>query len=141
MFKKINLQFVLSYLGVLPYLIIHLDKFFFKYLDYNVVKDFAIFYSIVIFVFIGASNWNLKKNVLLFHLFIGFIPSLASFILIIMFLYSYHVIIYLIVFLTIQLFFDKFNYKEKNDRVVFYKLRIPLTSIICLSLIFIELQS
>ena len=141
MFKKINLQFVLSYLGVLPYLIIHLDKFFFKYLDYNVVKDFAIFYSIVIFVFIGASNWNLKKNVLLFHLFIGFIPSLASFILIIMFLYSYHVINYLIVCLTIQLLFDKFNYKEKNDRVVFYKLRIPLTLIICLSLIFIELQS
>lgn len=141
MFKKINLQFVLSYSGLLPYLIILLDKFFFRYLDYNIVKDFAIFYSIVIFVFIGASNWNLKKNVLLFHLFIGFIPSLASFILIIMFLYSYHVINYLIVCLTIQLLFDKFNYKEKNDRVVFYKLRIPLTSIICLSLIFIELQS
>jgi hypothetical protein len=139
MFKKINLQFVLSYSGLLPYLIILLDKFFFRYLDYNIVKDFAIFYSIVIFVFIGASNWNLKKNVLLFHLFIGFIPSLASFILIIMFLYSYHVINYLIVCLTIQLLFDKFNYKEKNDRVVFYKLRIPLTLIICLSLIFIQL--
>lgn len=139
MFKKINLQFVLSYSGLLPYLIILLDKFFFRYLDYNIVKDFAIFYSIVIFVFIGASNWNLKKNVSLFHLFIGFIPSLASFILIIMFLYSYHVINYLIVCLTIQLLFDKFNYKEKNDRVVFYKLRIPLTLIICLSLIFIQL--
>ena len=139
MFKKINLQFVLSYSGLLPYLIILLDKFFFKYLDYNIVKDFAIFYSIVIFVFIGASNWNLKKNVLLFHLFIGFIPSLASFILIIMFLYSYHVINYLIVCLIIQLLFDKFNYKEKNDRVVLYKLRIPLTLIICLSLIFIQL--
>jgi len=139
MFKKINLQFVLSYSGLLPYLIILLDKFFFRYLDYNIVKDFAIFYSIVIFVFIGASNWNLKKNVSFFHLFIGFIPSLASFILIIMFLYSYHVINYLIVCLTIQLLFDKFNYKEKNDRVVFYKLRIPLTLIICLSLIFIQL--
>ena len=63
MFKKINLQFVLSYLGLFPFLIILLDNFFFKILDSNIVKDFSIFYSIIIFVFIGAVNWNLKKNI------------------------------------------------------------------------------
>tara|TARA_B100000579_G_scaffold437683_1_gene468192 strand:+ start:1713 stop:2132 length:420 start_codon:yes stop_codon:yes gene_type:complete len=139
MFKKINYQFVLSYLGIFPFLIIFLDRFFFKYFDYNIVKDFSIFYSIIIFVFIGAINWNLKKNLSYFNVFIGFIPSLASVFLIIMFLYSYHMVSYLIFFLIIQLLLDNFNYKEKKDRVIFYKLRIPLTLIIIFSLLFIQL--
>jgi len=63
MFKKINLQFVLSYLGLFPFLVILLDYFFFKILNSNIVKDFFIFYSLIIFVFIGAVNWNLKKNI------------------------------------------------------------------------------
>ena len=63
MFKKINFQFVLSYFGLFPFLVILLDYFFFKILETNIVKDFLIFYSIIIFVFIGAVNWNLKKNI------------------------------------------------------------------------------
>ena len=139
MFKKINLQFVLSYLGLLPFLIILLDNFFFKILNANIVKDFLIFYSIIIFVFIGAINWNLKKNISFIVVLIGFMPSFSSVLIIIMFLNSYEIINYLIVLFIIQLISDGYIYRKKNNRFVFYKLRIPLTLIIIFSLIFIQL--
>ena len=138
MFKKINLQFVLSYLGLFPFLIILLDKFFFKFLDYNIVNDFSIFYSIIIFVFIGAINWNLKKDISILTVLIGFMPSLASIMIIIMFLYSYEVINYLLILFIIQLILDNFIYIKPNSRVVFYQLRIPLTLIVVLYLILIQ---
>lgn len=139
MFKKINFQFVLSYLGLFPFLVILLDYFFFKILDSKIVKDFFILYSLIIFVFIGAVNWNLKKNISLLIVFIGFMPSLASLLIIVMFLYSYEVINYLIILFIIQLILDNFIYREKNDRLVFYKLRIPLTFTILVCLILIQL--
>ena len=139
MFKKINLQFVFSYLGLLPFLIILLDNFFFRILNANIVKDFLIFYSIIIFVFIGAINWNLKKNISFIVVLIGFMPSFSSVLIIIMFLNSYEIINYLIVLLIIQLIGDGYIYRKKNNRFVFYKLRIPLTLIIIFSLIFIQL--
>ena len=138
MFKKINFQFLLSYLGLFPFLVILLDKFFFKLLDYNIVNDFSIFYSIIIFVFIGAINWNLKKNISILIVILGFIPSLVSVLIILMFLYSYEVINYLIILFIIQLIFDNFIYIEKNSRIIFYQLRIPLTFIVILYLILIQ---
>ena len=138
MFKKINFQFLLSYLGLFPFLVILFDKFFFKLLDYNIVNDFSIFYSIIIFVFIGAINWNLKKNISISTILIGFIPSLASVLIILMFLYSYEVINYLIILFIIQLILDNFIYIEQNSRYVFYQLRIPLTFIVILYLILIQ---
>ena len=138
MFKKINLQFVLSYLGLFPFLIIILDKFFFKSLDYNIVTDFSIFYSIIIFVFIGAINWNLKKKISILTLLAGFMPSLASVLIILMFLYSYKVINNLIILFIIQLILDNFIYIEKNSRVVFYQIRMPLTFIVILHLTLIQ---
>ena len=139
MFKKLNFQFVLSYLGLFPFLIILLDYFFFKILDYNIIKDFFIFYSVIIFVFIGAVNWNLKKNISHIIVFIGFMPSLASVSIIVMFLYSYEVINYLIILFIVQLILDNFIYREKNDRPIFYKLRIPLTFTILVCLMLIQL--
>jgi len=139
MLKKINFQFVLSYLGLFPFLVILLDYFFFKFIDSNIVKDFLIFYSIIIFVFIGAVNWNLKKNISLIIVFIGFMPSFFSVLIIVMFLYSYEVINYLIILFIIQLILDNFIYKEKNDRPIFYRLRTPLTFIVILCLILIQL--
>ena len=139
MFKKINFQFVLSYLGLFPFLFILFDYFFFKILDSNIVKDFFILYSLIIFVFIGAVNWNLKKNISLIILLIGFMPSLASVLIIVMFLYSYDVINYLIILFIIQLILDNFIYKEKNYRSIFYKLRLPLTITILVCLILIQL--
>ena len=139
MLKKINFQFVLSYLGLFPFLFILFDYFFFKILDSNIVKDFFILYSLIIFVFIGAVNWNLKKNISLIVLFIGFMPSFVSVLMIIMFLYSYEVINYLIILFIIQLILDNFIYKEKNYRSIFYKLRLPLTITILVCLILIQL--
>ena len=139
MFKKINLQFVLSYFGLFPFLIILLNNFFFNILNINIVKDFSIFYSIIIFVFIGAINWNLKKNVPIIIVLIGFMPSLFSVLILIMFLNSYEVINYLIFLFIIQLTVDSFIYREKNNRFVFFQLRIPLTLTIIISLIFIQL--
>ena len=138
MIKSINLQFLISYLGLVPFLIILLDKFFFKFLDYNIVNDFSIFYSIIIFVFIGAINWNLKKNISILTVLIGFMPSLASVLIIIMFLYSYEVINYLLILFIIQLILDNFIYIKKNSRVVFFQLRMPLTLIVVLYLILIQ---
>ena len=138
MFKKINLQFVLSYLGLFPFLIIILDKFFFKFLNYNIVTDFSIFYSIIIFVFIGAINWNLKKNISILIVLLGFIPSVVSVLIILMFLYSYEVINYLIILFIIQLVFDNFIYIEQKSRIIFYQIRIPLTFIVILYLILIQ---
>ena len=138
MFKKINFQFLLSYLGLFPFLVILFDKFFFKLLDYNIVNDFSIFYSIIIFVFIGAINWNLKKNISILIVLLGFIPSLVSVLIILMFLYSYEVINYLIFLFIIQLIFDNFIYIEKNSRIIFYQLRIPLTFIVIFFLILIQ---
>ena len=139
MFKKINFQFVLSYLGLFPFLVILLDYFFFKIINSNIVKDFFIFYSLIIFVFIGAVNWNLKKNISLLIVLIGFMPSFASILIIVMFLYSYDVINYLIILFIAQLILDNFIYREKNDRPIFYRLRIPLTFIVILCLILIQL--
>jgi len=138
MFKKINLQFLLSYLGLFPFLVILFDKFFFKLLDLNIVNDFSIFYSIIIFVFIGAINWNLKKNISILIVFLGFLPSLVSVLIILMFLYSYEVINYLIILFAIQLIFDNFVYIGKNSRIIFYQLRIPLTFVVILYLILIQ---
>ena len=121
------------------FLAILLDFFFFKILDSDIVKDFSIFYSLIIFVFIGAVNWNLKKNISLIIVFIGFMPSFFSVLIIVMFLYSYEVINFLIILFIIQLILDNFIYREKNDRSIFYKLRIPLTMTILVCLMLIQL--
>ena len=137
MFKKLNAQFIISYLGLLPFLTIQLDIIFFSYFNTNIIRDFSFFYSLIIFVFIGAINWNLKKNISPIALFSGFFPSLFATILIILFLFSFDVIPYLIALLIFQLLLDKFNYIEEKDRFVLYQLRIPLTLYIVVFLLFI----
>jgi hypothetical protein len=84
-------------------------------------------------------NWNLKENISLLIVFIGFMPSLASVLIIVMFLYSFEVINYLIILFIVQLILDNFIYREKNDRLIFYKLRTPLTFIVIVCLILIQL--
>lgn len=139
MFKKTNFQFLISYTGLIPFLIIILDKLFFKFLNYNIVSDFLIFYSLIIFVFIGALNWNLKKNISFFLILLGFMPSFISVFVIIMTLYSYEVTVYIVLLFVIQLILDYFNYKEDKNRAIYFKLRVPLTVIIIFCLIFIQL--
>ena len=139
MFNRINFQFLISYLGVVPFLIILFDKFFLFKLEPNIIKDFVIFYSLIIFVFIGALHWDLKNKLSPKLIFLGFTPSLLTIFIILLFLYSYEVLFLIIICYLIQLIADKFIYKEKTERMAYYKIRVPLTLLIVLSLLLIQL--
>ena len=139
MFNRINFQFLISYLGVVPFLIIVFDKFFLFQLESNITKDFIIFYSLIIFVFIGALHWDFKNKLPPKLIFLGFTPSLLTIFIILLFLYSYEVLFLIIICYLIQLIADKFIYKEKTERMAYYKIRVPLTLLIVLSLFLIQL--
>ena len=139
MFKKINLQYLISYLGTLPFIIVILDKFFLYQLDPYIMQDFIIYYSIIIFVFIGSINWNLKKNLTRYLTIYGFFPSLASLFIILLNLYSYKVFLLLIILLFLQLVLDNFIYKKQLERKIYFFIRAPLTFLVVFSLILIQL--
>ena len=134
MIKSINLQFLLSYLGLVPFLIAIANKFFFHYFSSSIVDDFIIIYSLIIFVFIGAINWDLKKSMPVKLVILGFFPSLIAVILLFMHLMLYDVRLIVIIFIVLQFLIDNFFYKETFERVVYFKLRLPLTILIALSL-------
>ena len=134
MIKNINLQFLISYLGLVPFLIAIADKFFFHYLRTSIVDDFIIIYSLIIFVFIGAINWDLKKIMPVKLVIIGFLPSLIAVILLCMHLMLYEVGLIIITFMILQFLIDNYFYKETSEREVYFKLRFPLTICIVLSL-------
>ena len=134
MIKNINLQFLISYLGLVPFLIAIADKFFFHYLNTSIVDDFIIIYSLIIFVFIGAINWDLKKRMPIKSVIIGFLPSLIAVILLCMHLMLYEVGLILITFMILQFFIDNYVYTETSERVVYFKLRLPLTICIIVSI-------
>ena len=137
MIKNINLQFLISYLGLVPFLIAITDKFFFHYFNTSIVDDFIIIYSLIIFVFIGAINWDLKKSISAKLVILGFVPSLIAVILLFMHLMFYEVDLIVITFIILQLSIDNFIYKKKFEREVYFKLRLPLTILIVLSLVII----
>ena len=137
MIKNINLQSLISYLGAVPFLIAIADKFFFQYLNTSIVDDFIIIYSLIIFVFIGAINWDLKKIMPVKLVLLGFLPSLIAVILILMHLIHYEVALILIIFIVLQLLVDNFFYKETFEREVYLRLRLPLTILIVLNLVII----
>ena len=137
MIKNINLQFLISYLGLVPFLIAIADKFFFQYLNPSIVDDFIIIYSLIIFVFIGAINWDLKKIIPIKLVLFGFLPSLIAVILLFMHLMLYEVHLIVITFIILQLLIDNFIYKKKFEREVYLKLRRPLTILIVLNLVII----
>jgi len=138
MFKKLNLQFLISYLGYLPFLFVIIDKFLFNIFKPAILKDFIVLYSIIIFVFIGAINWNLRENIPTKLLVIGFLPSLCSIFIIILYLSSYDVYLIIIIFFLIQLVIEKYFYKKKFERKIYYMVRTPLTFLILISLIIIQ---
>ena len=134
MIKNINSQFLISYLGLVPFLIALANKFFFHYLDTSIVDDFIIIYSLIIFVFIGAINWDLKKRMPVKLVIIGFLPSLIAVILLFMHLMLYEVGLIVIIFIFLQFLVDNYFYKETSEREVYFKLRLPLTICIVVSL-------
>tara|TARA_Y100001960_G_C14660115_1_gene820349 strand:- start:506 stop:931 length:426 start_codon:yes stop_codon:yes gene_type:complete len=139
MFKKIKLQYIFSYLGIVPYILVLLDKYIFLQLEEEIIFDFIIYYTLTICVFIGAINWDLQKEIPRYKVIYGFLPSLYTVIIIILNLYSYNIKILfflLILLLIIQLFFDYFlNFNNSINSQPFFFLRIPLTIFIILTLL------
>ena len=138
MFKKINLQYILSYLGIIPYFLILLDKYIFFQFEEKIIFNFIIYYTLIISVFIGSTNWDLQKEVPKYKVIYGFLPSLYAVFIIILNLNSFNINILfflLILLLIIQLFFDYFLiFKKSTNNRPFFFLRIPLTIFITLTL-------
>ena len=140
MTKNLNLQYLLSYFGLIPYFFIIIDKYFFFQIKEEIIKDFLIYYTLLILVFIGSINWNLKNRIKSYKAIYGFVPSLLATIIISLNLYNYNyynIILLLIFALTIQLVLDNFLvYDEKSGKRPFYFIRFPLTLIIIIILLF-----
>ena len=78
-----NLKYIVSYLGLVPFLYLILDGYFIEILDITFILDVSIFMACIIFTFIGAYNWDFKNNNFILELY-GFLPSLFSMIIIIL---------------------------------------------------------
>ena len=140
MFKKINIQFLISYFGLIPYAIVFLDKYYFLKIKEEILFNFITYYSLIIIVFIGSINWNLKDNLPTHIVVYGFLPSLFSIIIIILNLYNINVLIIfiLIILLLTQLFFDYIIiFSNELNKSAFYFLRLPLTILIAIFLLLI----
>ncbi len=143
MFKKINIQFLFSYFGLIPYAVVFLDKYFFFIIKEDVLFNFTTYYSLIIIVFIGSINWDLKTNPPTHIVVYGFLPSLFSVIIIVLNLYHINTfIIYILIILLLltQLFFDYIIlFSNELDKKAFFFLRLPLTIFITLFLLIILL--
>ena len=91
MSKKINFQFLISYFGLIPYVLTFLDKYYFFVVEEEDLLNFVTYYSLIIIVFIGSINWNLKNNPPTHIVIYGFLPSLFSVIIIILSLYNINI--------------------------------------------------
>lgn len=139
-----NVKYLVSYLGLLPFLCLIIDGYYLEILDVNFIWDLSLLMSCIIFTFIGAYNWNfvIDRPWLEFY---GFMPSLISMVILSLSLLGISKIILLmvvIVFLVTQLFFDLIlSLKDIFPMRYFMTLRIPVTSGLTISLFLISLIS
>ena len=131
MLQKINFQYIFSYLGLIPFIIILINKYYFFIVDDEFSVNFTIYYTIVISVFIGSANWNLNENINTKIVIYGFVPSIFAVGIIILNLINFnsqYLIIFLILMLFLQLIFDYYLiYSKLLVKTSFYYLRLPLT--------------
>ena len=136
-----NLQYIISYFGLIPYIYLLIDKYLFLNIEEEILYNFILYYTLIISVFIGSINWNLQSKVPNHLIIYGFIPTVYSLILIILNLYSYNIkILFLlsIILLISQLFFDFILiFANLKNKKVFYFLRLPLTILISIILMII----
>ena len=135
------MQYIISYLGIIPYIYLLIDKYIFLKIEEEILFNFILSYTLIISVFIGSINWNLQKKVPNHLIIYGFIPTVYSLIIIILNLYSYNIkILFLlsIILLIAQLFFDFILiFANLRNKKVFYFLRLPLTILISIILMII----
>ena len=136
-----NLKYIVSYFGLVPFLYLILDGYVIELLDIIFILDVSIFMACIIFTFIGAYNWDFRNNNFLIELY-GFLPSLFSMILIILTLLDFNrvALINTIVFaFLIQLIIDLLlTLKGIFPAKYYLRLRIPITATLSLSLIVIS---
>ena len=139
MLKKINYQFFISYLGLIPYIFIIIDKYLFSKITEDVTYNFIIYYSIIILTFIGSINWNFNVKIKNSIIIYGFLPSLFAVVIIVLNLYEFNKILLiniLALFFLLQLLFDYLIIHSPSKSIrIFYLLRLPLTLGIILMLI------
>ena len=140
---KINFQFLISYCGLIPYVLSFLDKYYFLIVEEKYLLSFITYYSLIIIVFIGSINWNLKNNPPTYIVIYGFLPSLFSVMIIILSLLNINILIIFILMtllLLTQLFFDYIIlFANEINKNAFYFLRLPLTALIIVFLFLISL--
>ena len=143
MSKKINFQFLISYLGIIPYILTFLDKYYFLIFEEKDLLNFITYYSLIIIVFIGSINWNLKNNPPTHIVIYGFLPSLFAVIIIILSLFNINILIIfilIILLLLTQLFFDYIIlFANESNKQAFNYLRLPLTVLIIIFIFLISL--
>ena len=141
MSHKLNLQYIISYLGLIPYFLILVNEYLLLQIEKEITYNFLIYYTLVISVFIGSTNWNLEKNISNYLVIYGFLPSIFAVIIIILNLYMYDIaklFLLLIIFLTAQLLCDYILiFSKLKNQKTFYFLRLPLTILIILTLMII----
>ena len=139
MSHKLNLQYIISYLGLIPYFLILVNEYLLLQIEKEITSNFLIYYILVISVFIGSTNWNLEKNISNHLVIYGFLPSIFAVIIIILNLYTFDIsklFLLLIFFLTFQLLCDFILiFSKLKNKKPFYFLRLPLTILIILTLV------
>ena len=134
--NNIKLQSYIAYIGLIPALTVIFDLHFIGNLNEEIIRNFMIYYTIIIFTFIGAMIWDINVNGSILITLYGTIPSLISFVLIVMNLIGFNyitIIQILITSLLLQLFFDSFVYLKSNVaglRDFYYFVRFPVTLIL-----------
>ena len=78
MSQKLNIQYLISYLGLIPYIFIVINKYFFFQIKEQITIDFLIYYTLIIIVFIGSINWNLNIKIKNYIIILGFLPSVFA---------------------------------------------------------------
>ena len=124
------IQCLISYLGLLPYFYLLIDLYFIEILSPEIIYDIMLYNTLIIFTFIGAINWDFKKNNIIYTIY-GFIPSLIAFFIMVLNVLNYEkyfLFSAIIIFLLLQLFIDYLLYlNNKISSSVIYYLRIPVT--------------
>ena len=124
------IQCLISYLGLLPYFYLLIDLYFIEMLSPEIIYDIMLYNTLIIFTFIGAINWDFKKNNVIYTIY-GFIPSLIAFFIMVLNVLNYEkyfLFSAIIIFLLLQLFIDYLLYlNNKISSSVIYYLRIPVT--------------
>jgi len=137
----VNIKYVISYLGLAPFLYLILDGYFFGYLDIIFIINISIYMACIIFTFIGAYNWDFKKDNFILELY-GFLPSLFSMILLMLNLVGFDKVILLnclVLAFLLQLIIDLYiTLKEVFPMRYYIRLRIPITTSLCLSLVMLS---